>query len=55
MSLSGPNGFLSLDAPLAGRHGQPVTVNYATANGTAIAGEDYTASRAQSPSTLRTR
>ena len=42
VSLSGPNGFRSLDAPLAGRRGQPVTVNYATADGTAIAGEDYT-------------
>ena len=42
VSLSGPNGFRSLDAPLAGRRGQPVTVNYATADGTATAGEDYT-------------
>ena len=42
VSLSGPNGFISLDAPLAGRRGQPVTVNYATADGTATAGEDYT-------------
>ena len=42
MSLSGPNGFRSLDAPLAGRRGQPVTVHYATADGTATAGEDYT-------------
>ena len=43
VSLSGPNGFRSLDAPLAGRRGQPVTVNYATENGTATAGDDYTA------------
>ena len=42
VSLSGPNGFRSLDAPLAGRRGQPVTVNYATDDGTATAGEDYT-------------
>ena len=43
VSLSGPNGFRSVDAPLAGRRGQPVTVHYATADGTATAGEDYTA------------
>ena len=42
VTLSGPNSFFSLDAPLAGRRGQPVTVNYATADGTATAGEDYT-------------
>ena len=42
VSLSGPNGFLSVDAPLAGRRGQPVTVHYATADGTATAGDDYT-------------
>ena len=42
VSLSGPNGFRSLDAPLAGRRGQPVTVSYATADGTATAGLDYT-------------
>jgi hypothetical protein len=43
VTLSGPNSFFSLDAPLAGRRGQPVTVNYATAGGTATAGQDYTA------------
>ena len=42
VTLSGPNSFFSLDAPLAGRRGQPVTVNYATADGTATADEDYT-------------
>ena len=42
VTLSGPNSFFSLDAPLAGRRGQPVTVSYATADGTATAGEDYT-------------
>ena len=42
VTLSGPNSFFSLDAPLAGRRGQPVTVSYATAGGTATAGEDYT-------------
>ncbi|MFL6080492.1 MAG: Calx-beta domain-containing protein, partial [Ornithinibacter sp.] len=42
VTLSGPNGFRSLDAPLAGRRGQPVTETYATADGTATAGEDYT-------------
>jgi hypothetical protein len=43
VTLSGPNSFFSLDAPLAGRRGQPVTVNYATADGTATVGEDYAA------------
>ncbi len=42
VSLSGSNGFRSPDAPRAGRLGQPVTVHYATADGTATAGEDYT-------------
>ena len=42
VTLSGPNSFFSLDAPLAGRRGQPVTVSYATADGTATAGVDYT-------------
>jgi len=42
VTLSGPNSFFSLDAPLAGRRGQPVTVGYATADGTATADEDYT-------------
>ena len=43
VSLSGPNGFVSPDAPRAGRRGQPVTVHYETADGTATAGQDYTA------------
>ena len=56
VSLSGPNGFRSLDAPLAGRRGQPVTVHYATGGGTATADEDCRRpSRAPSPSTRRTR
>ena len=42
MTLSGPNWFLSADAPAAGRRGQPVTVHYETADGTATAGQDYT-------------
>ncbi len=43
VSLSGPNGFFSPDSPRAGRRGQPVTVHYETADGTATAGQDYTA------------
>ena len=43
VTLSGPNGFFSPDAPRAGRRGQPVTVHYETADGTATAGQDYTA------------
>ena len=42
VTLSGPNGFFSPDAPRAGRLGQPVTVHYATDGGTATAGQDYT-------------
>ena len=55
VSLSGPNGFLSVDAPLAGRRGQPVTVNYPTADGTATAGQDYTPLPAPLPSIRPTR
>ena len=44
VSLSGPNSFLSPDAPRAGHRGQPVTVHWKTADGTATAGQDYTAS-----------
>ena len=43
VTLSGANGFLSADAPAAGRRGQPVSVHYATADGTATAGQDYVA------------
>ena len=43
VTLSGANGFLSGDAPAAGRRGQPVSVHYATADGTATAGQDYVA------------
>ena len=45
VSISGRNGFFSPDAPRAGRRGQPVTVHYATADGTATAGKDYTRRR----------
>ena len=44
MTLSGPNGFFSPSAPLVGFRGQPVTVHYETADGTATAGVDYTPS-----------
>ena len=42
VTISGPNWFRSVDAPSAGRRGQPVTVHYETADGTATAGRDYT-------------
>ena len=49
MTLSGPNSFLSPDALGSGRHGQPVTVHYATIDsgadaGTATVGVDYISS-----------
>ena len=49
VTLSGPDSFLSLEALGAGRHGQPVTIHYATIDsgadaGTATVGVDYISS-----------